>query len=402
MARLATVCLLLVLGACPAGTKPPPPPPPAAAPPHEPIDVPVVNASRSEELQRLGPGRAVWTGSEIVSVSLGTTSLWLVRLDVEGRQLAEPLEVPLGHQVSVGSHPTWVDGTIAGVYEAGELNRWIRVRPSGEVVVDRELENEAGWFLYDAEIAYAGLAGFALIERPTAGERTARLVSFGLDGQRIGAPVDLGCSIPYALTGLTKGVAFACRAPSPGSTKEEDGFVALVQQGKTVWRHGVRPGGHLVLGSDGTRVLASYEDDPAGPELYADPHIPARVDLLGPTGALESSTVVPSEAPEMGAQVVWTGNEFATASDRWIFRYGRDGKLVGIWDVEPRCKREFHAASLIWTGAQYVVVGDWGWQRCPAPPGRDIGTDADRIHPLAPGLRWDPATDAIEPPYDDW
>lgn len=401
MTRLATLGLLLSLAACPAGTKPPPSPPLTAAPLHEPIDVPVVNASRSEELQRLGLGRAVRTGSEVVSVSLGTTSLWLVRLDVEGRKLAEPIEVPLGHPIAAGSHPTWIDGTIAAVYEAGERSRWIRVRPSGEVVVDKELESEAGWLLDDAAVAYAGLAGFAVVARPTAGEGTARLVSFGLDGQRIGDAADLGCSMPYALTGLTNGVAFACRAPS-GSTKEEDGFVALVQQGKTMWRHRVRPGGHLVLGTDGTRVLATYEDDPAGPELYADPHIPARVDLLGPTGTLESSTVVPSVAPEMRAQVIWTGNEFATVSDHWIFRYGRDGKLVGVWDVEPRCNRVFQASSLLWTGAQYVVVGDWGWQNCTAPLGDDVGTDAARVHPLAPGLRWDPATDAIEPPYDNW
>ncbi len=391
--------MLLILGACPAGTKPPPPP--AVAPPHEPIDVPVVNASRSAELQRLGVGRAVWTGSEVLSVSLGTTSLWLIRLDAEGHQLAAPIEVPLGHPVAAGSHPTWVDGTIAAVYEARERSRWIRVRPSGEVVVDRELDVNNDWFLSDNVVAQLGAAGFAVVEHPRTGDGSRRLVWFDLAGQRQGAPVDLGCSIPYALTGLTNGVAFACRTPLPGSTKEEDGFVALVQQGKTSWRHAVRPGGHLVLGTDGTRVLATYEDDPNGPKAYSDPHIPARVDLLGPTGALESSTVVPSVAPEIGAQVIWTGNEFATVSDRWIFRYGRDGKLVGVWDVEPRCNRVFHASSLLWTGAQYVVVGDWGWQNCPAPLGNDVGTDADRIHPLAPGLRWDPATDAIEPPYDN-
>ncbi len=364
--------------------------------------MPVINASRGEEFQRLGPGRVVWTGSEAVSVSLGPTSLWLVRLDVQGRQLAEPIEVPLGHPVSASVHPTWVDGTIAAVYAAGEHSRWIRVRPTGEVVVDQELESEAGWFLSPATVAYAGNAGFALVVLPDAGEASARLVRFGLDGQRLGASVDLGCSIPYALTGLTNGVAFACRAPSPGSTKEADGFVAVVQQGKTMWRHTVRPGGHLVLGTDGTRVLATYEDAPTGPDAFEAPHIPVRVDLLGPTGALESSTVVPSVPPELGAQVIWTGNEFATASDRWIFRYGRDGTPVGSWDVEPQCNREFHATTLLWTGAQYLVIGDWGWRSCPAPLGRDAGTDADRVQPLAPGLRWDPATDALEPPANDW
>jgi len=400
VARLATVSFLLALSACPAGTKPPPSPPPAAALPHEPIDVPVFNAARSEELQRLGPARAVWTGSEAVYVSLGVTSLWLGRIDVQGRQLAEAIEVPLGHPVSGGSAPTWVDGTIAAVYRVGERSHWIRVRPSGEVVVDQELESEAGWFLAYAEVAYAGAAGFALVARPTAGDGATRLVPFGLDGQRLGVSVDLGCSTPYALTGLTNGVAFACRAPSPGSTKEEDGFVAVVQQGKTMWRHAVRPGGHLVLGTDGTRVLATYEDDPTGPDAFEDPHIPVRVDLLGPTGALESSTVVPSVPPELRAQVIWTGNEFATASDRWLFRYGRDGTPVGIWDVEPQCNREFHATTLLWTGAQYLVIGDWGWRTCPAPLRPDAGPPT--AHPLAPGLRWDPATDAIESPYDDW
>lgn len=74
--------------------------------------------------------------------------------------------------------------------------------------------------------------------------------------------------------------------------------------------------------------------------------------------------------------------------------------LVGIWDVEPQCNREFHATTLLWTGAQYMVIGDWGWRTCPAPLRPDAGLPA--AHPLAPGLRWDPATDAIEPPYDDW
>jgi hypothetical protein len=48
------------------------------------------------------------------------------------------------------------------------------------------------------------------------------------------------------------------------------------------------------------------------------------------------------------------------------------------------------------------VTGFFFWNTCVDIGGRPIGDD-DRLKLVAPGLRWDPAADALQPPPpDDW
>ena len=161
------------------------------------------------------------------------------------------------------------------------------------------------------------------------------------------------------------------------------------------------------MGSDGERTLLVYEDAPGYGRMATDTlngsDTAVRIELLDAAGKVLTSSVVSSIAPRLPARnLLWTGTEYAAVNERWIYRYSADGHEVGVWDLEPRCTRDFHATGLAWTGASYLVTGFFFWNTCLDFGGRPL-RDEDRLKLVAPGLRWDPAADALQPPPpDNW
>ncbi len=425
MKRGLGLLVVVACAACPGATTPPAPGaqpagPAAITPTHAPLDVPIVNASRGEAFLGARWTHVVWTGTEAVFFETTPgrlmSNLWVGRMDAQGHELSR-VQVPLDHEVDVGSYPVWVDGTIAAVFSSYLTSHWIRVRPDGTLVADVKLTSRPGWRLYatHAALGDTGLAVQASIDH---GQELVddlgplAIDAFDIAGRR-GPSAELrDCRWVSSSVITSWGVVVQCAntqritdAGGPRFVSHPTTILGL-RGGREIWRHELPTASLVTLGSDGERTLLVYEVERRHgvvTDTLNGSDSTVRIELLDDAGKVLTSSVVSSIAPDLREQnLLWTGTEYAAVRERWIYRYSADGHEVGVWDLEPRCTRDFHATGLAWTGASYLVTGYFFWNTCVDIGGRPIGDD-DRLKLVAPGLRWDPAADALQPPPPaDW
>lgn len=371
----------------------------------EPLDVPVINASRGE----LGPTSPVWTGSEAVFF---TPSLWVGRMDAEGRELGRA-QLPIEGTVSMETYPVWRDGTISAVFETyppgpgGPKARWISARPDGTLVSDVPLEAASGWVVLSQSGVVRGdelLLSTALDQ----GVKMSRepfpfgMATFDLSGHRKSSVPFADCEVPGGIVGTSWGYVVTChydRFVRDEHYKPRPARVVGFRDGREAWAHEVPAGAQVTLGSDGQQTLILYKTEEG---MALDVDDVAKLELLDADGRLLRTTTTSTMLPEEYRRpLVWTGKEYAAVSGRWIYRYSGDGEVIGVWTLEPQCRRSFQATGLAWTGTAYLVTGGWGWQSCMDGFGKVRTDESYLVKPLAPGLRWDPAADALEAPDDD-
>jgi len=368
-----------------------------AGPTHEALDVPVINASRGEDF--LGASSwplVVWTGTE--AAFLYTTPgrlmerLWVGRMDGRGKVL-DRRKVALDREVDSSLYPAWVDGTIAAVHATGLTNHWIEVVPDGRVRGIEQLREEKDQHVrgtlgaMHASGRFAVASFFGEVERNKPNRQQLEL--YDARAKHIGA-VPLDCGIVGDIVATDWGYAVFCHPNTDAHTSK----VLGIRDGKVEWTFGGLPARRAMsLGSDGQRVLIIFFTESDSELTY-----PVMTQLLDRDGRPEAPPITTlSHVPQTREPMIWTGKEFATFDEFRLIRYASDGRPLGVWEVEPRCNRDFQITSLAWTGSAYLVLGGWGWSACYDGYGR-VTTDEDREYPLAPGLIWDPATDAIEPP----
>ncbi len=384
-----------------------------AGPTHHALDVPVINASRGDAFLGASGPLVAWTGTE--AAFLYTTSddlterLWVGRMDGHGKVLdRRPVALESGRraapqpdrEVDAMLYPRWVDGTLASIFNTRVGDQWIKVAPDGTVHAAEPLHQETGRRLLGTDGAMHSSGRFAVWSLGD-GEAT-HLELYDARAQHVGA-VPLDCDTVDNITATDWGYAVSCDGPySPGEPEAPTSAVLGIRGGKVAWTFGGLPAGRSrSLGSDGQRVLI-VESGLSYP-------VTVKTQVLDGEGRTEAApTTTQSRALQTAEATVrtrepmiWTGQEFATFVGRLLVRYASDGRPLGEWEVEPRCNRAFEITGLAWTGVAYLVVGAWSWTECIDRRLKHYGmpiTDADRLHPLAPGLIWDPATDAVAPP----
>lgn len=404
----ATVCLLALTGVCackPQGGDDPQGPRHPTGPTHEPMDVRVINASRVQEFRGASPTDIVWTGTEaaLVFTSAGSLMerLWVGRMDGNGK-LLEQRQVELDREVSGHVYPRWVDGAIASVYNTGLTDHWIRVSLDGKVLgieqipegQDQHVSSHKGDMHPTGRFLMSSF--FGDVEQ---GKTNPVQLDFFDGNAKLAGSLPVDCDFVGDIVATNWGYAFACEGsfsihdPNARTTK-----ILGVRDLKIAWTFAGLPSGRkLSLGSDGERILLVHDT-----EEENGTHYPVTTQVLDREGRAEAAPVITEgRAPEPRAPMIWTGKEFATYDEGQLFmRYASDGRPLGVWEVEPRCNRDFRITGLTWTGVAYLIVGSWGWDGCYHMTEEPI-TDEDRLHPLPLGLTWDPAADELEPPDDD-
>jgi hypothetical protein len=315
-------------------------PAPLAPPPnHAPLDVPIVNASRGVSFLGARWTHVVWTGTEAVFFETTPghlmSNLWVGRMDAQGHELSR-VQVPLDHEVDVGSYPVWVDGTIAAVFSSYLTTHWIRVRPDGTLVADVKLAPKQGWTLYANSVAYAdtGLAVVAGVDHGHA--MVGPLGPFAIDtfdkqGRRLGSVELKDCGVAVAVAATRWGQVVICADDVPGNAplqefRDATTRLVAVRDGAIAWTHDVVFGSRISLGTDGERTLAVYEDNPEISHMVTDTlngsDTSVRIELLDAAGKVLTSSAISSIAPNLRAQnLLWTGTEYAAVG--LVFRLFR-------------------------------------------------------------------------------
>jgi len=387
----------------------------------EALDVPVINAARGELYRGESRPQVVWTGSEAAflytSADQETERLGIGRLGSDGKELdrrpvafeTERHAAPSPDREVNGSiYPRWVGGQVASIYNTKLADRWIKVSPNGAVRAVRAVElDEEGRRVLATDGAMNAAGGFAVQSRlrdlESGEQNPQRLELYGATAQHV-ASVSLDCDTVDNITATDWGYALSCEAPfSPTAPPDAPTSAVLgIRDGKVAWTvSGLAAARFRSLGTDGERVLIvesglNYPMTTMTRMLDRDGLAEGAAFTAQPHLMQEAQLMIRTREP-----MIWTGKEFATFVGRLLIRYASDGRPLGEWEVEPRCNREFEITGLAWTGAAYLVVGDWDWRKCTDRRLKHSGepmTDDDRLYPLAPGLTWDPATDAIQSP----
>lgn len=366
-------------------------------------DVRVVNASRGEEFRGASVTQLAWTGTEAMMVYTSPGSLmehlWIGRMDKDGKVL-DRRPVQLEREVSGRLYPQWADGAVVSVYGTGLTHHWIAVVPDGRVQEIKQLEQRAGQHFLGSwgavhksgRFAIASFLGDFVADEP----KRNQIELYDRDGV-LGASVPVSCEFVGDIAATDWGYVAQCEGKfDPGHRDALTTRILGIRDGIIAWEsEGLPAGRGLSLGSDGNRTLAIYVTDSSSGSTY--PVTTLVIDGEGHTIGTPRTSV--SRAPEPLAPVIWTGREFASFDRNLLMRYASDGRPLGVWEVEPRCNRDFEIGDVAWTGSAYLVVGSWGWDGCYLMT-NEVITDGEREYPLPRGLQWDLASDSLEPPSD--